>query len=440
MTETQLVKTNIVVGGSTVTRLGLRLLSTIILTRILDPSAFALVGLTGSILFLIEMMSDTGTRAFVLRQPHGEEPLTINCLWTFGMIRSSIMALVLVLLAGPIATFMSMPDLAIALYIAAPVFLLQGARSLAPFVEDRNNRPIKPIVIETAANAVGIAVTVVTTIIFESKWCIVIGLLYTPIVHLVLTYTLFNYARPRFTYDKTMYLEILNWAKFIIPSSMITVVLFESDKFIFGKLVAADVLGYYFLASSLAAIPNQFIMTYARRVIGPAVSEAIHSGRGDIADTYYATKNAMLLLIAFGIGGLAGMADLIIDVIYDDRYAQVAYFFGLLLIRSLLCLYTYPLEVLLVVRGRIRTTLIANLLRLVWIAIVIVPAYTMFDTLGLILAFVTSELPAAVFLVFATRREHLYKPAKEIIYAAVALLAYYASDQVQNLVYQLEWL
>lgn len=435
--DSKLAKTNFIVAGSTVTRLGLRLLSTVILTRLLDPSAFALVGLTASILFLFEMLSDTGTRSFVLRHEHGHKPLITNCLWTFGLIRSLILFVLALLLANPVANLMEMPDLAIALYVAAPIFLLHGARSLAPFVDDRNNKPIKPILVETVAHVVGVIITVLTTIIFESQWCIVIGLLYAPVIHLVLTFTQFEQQLPKLTFDKPTYLEIINWAKFIIPSSMITIFLFESDKFIFGKLVSAEMLGFYFLASNLAAIPNSLIMTYARRVVGPAVSAAIHGGQEDISTRYYQTKNAIMLLIAAGVGGLAGVAELMVDIIYDDRYAQVAYFLGFLLIRSLLCIYTYPLEVLLVVRGKIRTTLIANLLRLVWIAVVIFPAYTMFDTVGLILAFVTSEIPAAIFLAFITARDRMYRAQKEIVYLLVAVLAFYAGDLMQGLVYQM---
>ncbi len=435
--ESKLAKTNVVVAGSTATRLGLRLLSTIILTRLLDPSAFALVGLTASIMFLFEMLSDTGTRSFVLRHERGHESLITNCLWTVGMIRSVILCLIAVLVAKPVASLMSMPDLELALYIVAPAFLFQGARSLAPFVDDRNNRPIKPILVETVAHVIGTVITVVTTIIFDSKWCIVIGLLYAPIVHLILSFTLFEQERPRFTYDKALYWEIFHWAKYIVPSSIITIILFESDKFIFGKLVPAEILGFYFLASNLAAIPNGFIMTYARRVVGPAVSAAIHGGDPDISKRYYDTKNAILLLLAAGIGGMAGVADLLVDIIYDDRYAQVAYFLGFLLIRSILCIYTYPLEVLLVVSGKIKTTLIANLLRLAWIAIVIVPAYNMFDTVGLILAFVTSEIPAALFLAFATVRDRLYKVQREIVYVSVAALTFVASGLLQDTVYQM---
>ena len=433
--EAKLLKTNIVVAVSTATRLGLRLLSTVILTRLLEPSAFALVGLAGTVVFFVEMLSDTGTRSFVLRHERGQEPLITNCLWSFGLIRSVVLFVVLLALAEPVAQLMSMPDLATALYIISPIFFLQGARSLAPFVDDRNNKPVKPLMVETIAQLAGTVIVVVSTIVLESKWCIIVGMLYAPAIHLVLSYVSFKQVLPKLTFHKPTYLEIVNWAKFIIPSSVITMILFEGDKFIFGKLVSADTLGYYFLAANFAGIANGFIQTYARRVIGPAVSAAIHGGREDIAAVYYQTKNTMLLLIACGVGALAGMADLVIDIIYDDRYAAVAYFLGLLLIRSVLTIYTYPLEVLLVVSGRIRTTLIANLLRLAWIAIVIYPAYAMFGTLGLILAFVTSEIPAAVLSMIVTKREGMYRARKEIVYAGAAVLTYYLTTQVQSFVY-----
>ncbi len=51
----------------------LRLISNLILARLLSPDIFALTGLAVTTLFALEMMSDTGVRAFILKHKSGDQ-------------------------------------------------------------------------------------------------------------------------------------------------------------------------------------------------------------------------------------------------------------------------------------------------------------------------------------------------------------------------------
>lgn len=392
-----------------------------IVTRILEPDAFALVGLTGSIIFLFELVSDSGARSFILKHEKGNDTTLVNCVWTFGLLRSFVLFTIFLLMAEPIGSWLEIQDLSTALIITSPIFLLHGLRSLAPYLEDRRNRPARPILLEFLANLIATAIIIVSTLILESKWCMVVGLIYQPVLHVIFTHTLYQQPKIRFTFDKDIFIEILNWAKYIIPSSIITIIIFQGDKIIYGKMFTPEMLGFYYLASNFSRIPAGYIVNFSRRLVGPAMSEAIHGNDKDLKRTYYKSKNIILTLYAIALGLATGTANLIITIIYDDRYLAVGTFASILFVRSFLFALSHPLESFLVVRGKIRTTLIANVLRLIWVLITIYPFYSLLGSMGIVIAFVTMELPAVLFTSIASYRDGFYNFRIEAFYVLVFL-------------------
>ena len=51
-----------------------RLVSNLIIARILSPEDFAIMGLATSIVFAMNMLTDGGFRAFILRDARGDAP------------------------------------------------------------------------------------------------------------------------------------------------------------------------------------------------------------------------------------------------------------------------------------------------------------------------------------------------------------------------------
>src|ERR1700689_5244534 len=68
----------------------LKLGSSIILTRILQPEAYGIITILMSILFAVEMLSDLAVPPFIIRDPNGEEPRFLNTAWPIRLARSLI--------------------------------------------------------------------------------------------------------------------------------------------------------------------------------------------------------------------------------------------------------------------------------------------------------------------------------------------------------------
>ena len=120
----------LVLRGSTWTIAGsgsgqlIRLIRNLILTRLLFPEAFGLMTLVWMVMYGLEMLSDVGLGPAIIRDPRGDDPDFLNTAWTVQAIRGAVLWGASCLIAYPMATFYSAPDLAQLIPVAGLTALL----------------------------------------------------------------------------------------------------------------------------------------------------------------------------------------------------------------------------------------------------------------------------------------------------------------------------
>ena len=60
----------------------IKLSSSLVLTRLLAPQAYGIFGILLSIVFIVNLVSDVGTYAFLIRHPRGGEAKFVHAVWT----------------------------------------------------------------------------------------------------------------------------------------------------------------------------------------------------------------------------------------------------------------------------------------------------------------------------------------------------------------------
>jgi len=109
----------------------IRLLRSLILTRLLFPEAFGVMALVWTLMFALEMFSDLGLPAFVIRDKRGDDPAFLNTVWTLQAIRGVALWVACVLIAHPMALFYQEPMLSKLVPIAGLSAVLSGLNSTA---------------------------------------------------------------------------------------------------------------------------------------------------------------------------------------------------------------------------------------------------------------------------------------------------------------------
>ena len=111
-------------GLGQVVGLVVKLGSTLILTRMLAPEAYGILGTAMAVLTTLEWLSDLGIHPALIRHPKGDQREFLLTGWIMGLVRGSGLSICAALAAWPLSDFYSEPSLlGILLVLAARPFL-----------------------------------------------------------------------------------------------------------------------------------------------------------------------------------------------------------------------------------------------------------------------------------------------------------------------------
>lgn len=393
----------------------LRLLSTIVLTRMLAPEDFGVVGAVTSVLVIATMLTDAGFKALVIRHAEGDLPEFLDTVWTIKVVRSLLVASAIALLSGPVSSFLQKPDIQSAIVVSSSVFLIQGLESLgeSSALRRRSITRVSIVEISTSLFQVFSAITLATFI--ASYWAILLSLVFASTLRLVLSYAAFGNSQRHFRINKAHTMQVWAFARYVAPSSVIMMLVMQADKFIFARLMNFSDLGFYMIASNLVAAPMAFGLAYATRVLYPFYAQQWREHGSLSRHQFYDVRRRVVISYMTGVGFLIGLAPLLIDVLYDARYRSAAQYFQLLALASLLGLLNQSANEALTAIGRVQTQLYANLVRLGWLLVCGPIAFMAHGVIGVVAAVGLVELPALFFYWYALRRLRLLHWSEDAI-------------------------
>src|SRR5271165_4905015 len=109
-----------------------RLVSNIILARLLAPELFGLMLIVNTLATGISLFTDIGIFQNIIYSKDGDDPRYYNTAWSLQIIRGVVLFLVFLIAAVPVARFYNTPILESIVPISAIGFLIGGFTSVSP--------------------------------------------------------------------------------------------------------------------------------------------------------------------------------------------------------------------------------------------------------------------------------------------------------------------
>lgn len=415
--------TNVVVISVILTNL-LRALSSVVLTRLLMPEVFGIAGIIASITFTFGMVSDLGFQAFVVRHPDGDKPRFLNTIWTMAVLRSTILTVALLALAPTVAGLFGKPELTPVIATSALIFIIEGCASLTLLTALRHRMILRLSLLELAVLLLQIGLSFVLAYMWRSYWAILVSMLVSSGLKTLLSYLLFPNSLRKPEFDRQYMRDLWGFARFVTGSSMITLLLMQTDKVILGRLMPLDDFGFYILAGNLAAAPLAFTTAYASRVLFPAYSQLWRDQSDNLKAEFYDRRRIPSLLYTFAAGGLIGSAPLLIAILYDPRYEASALYLQLLAITPLFALASNAGNEALTATGHIKVTFQASIAKLAWFCVAGPAGYELGGVVGLVIAIGLMEIPAVLFKWFRMHQVDLLDLKQELFFLAAGVAGF----------------
>ncbi len=399
----------------------LRLGSVIFLSRLLFPEDYALVGMLMMVLTAMEMCSDMGIMAFMVRHEQSETRRYLDGVWTITMLRGLLLATSLFIAAPFIAPFMGMPEAVLPLQLYAGIFALKGMTSLRVIMAVRDGNEGKNAIFALVVQAIQLVVTIGFAFWLRSYWAIVIGTLVGEVVRMAISYLF--YAKPwqKFYLDKELFFELFAFSKFVILSSILSLILSQFDRFYVLKNLDKETAGVYFMAVNLAMPAGTIVYAYFWKVFYPEYLKLSRKSQASADEAYYSIQLRLRALFHFGAGFGLTAGTLIFTILFPEKWWGGGVFFSLLIVRALFMSMECPTEAYLVASGRIKMTLYANIMRLVWLVVAAFFAIQMDNIYLIILAAATIDILPIIAFNLMLWRKGVLKMKWEIGFIAITL-------------------
>jgi O-antigen/teichoic acid export membrane protein len=300
----------------------LRLASNLLLTRLLFPEAFGFMALVAVIIQGLAMFSDVGVSPAIMQSKRGDDQHFLDTAWTIQVIRGGLLWLFACAIALPVAQIYEEPLIAWILPCSGISLLIAG---FYPTRIDTANRHLllgRLTGLDLMAQATGITIAIFLAWYLQSVWALVISGISTAAI-LLLLYNLFLPGQSnRFTWEREAAQELINFGKWIFLSTICGFLYMQGDKLLLGKYLPLDQFGIYNIGFFLASFPLLMGGVLTRKVLIPLYRERPPA---ESIGNYRKLQKMRFLLTAAIIaltGGVSAAGVVLIEVLYDPRYAM----------------------------------------------------------------------------------------------------------------------
>ncbi len=301
-----------------------------VLANLLTKQDLGLMQLITIILIGMTMLSDVGIGPSIVQNKR-EDDRFLNTAWTMQVGRGVLIALGMIALARPAAWFFNEPRLELLLPVAALVSLAQG------FVSTRKhslNRELmlKPLTIVMIAEKIVVVAFAVAIAVYvtQTVWALVFATILGAVFHTVASHTYFPGIRNRFCWDRTAVSELVRFGKWIFISTMLAFASGQIDRLMVGKMISIEELGVYGIAVMMAAVPKTLLGHIGSQVIFPVVSKRQDLPRHELRAKLQKARARVLPAIAVGTALMFVTSDLLIQLLYAQRYHDAGWMLALL--------------------------------------------------------------------------------------------------------------
>ena len=413
-----LANPTVLVGTTFVIQNVIRLISTIILTRLLVPEAYGIVGILTSIAFAVTMLTDVGFQAFMLRHRDIDTKHFRDAMWTIRFLRSLALGCVFFVLADPVANWLGKPEALAALQLFSLSFIIDGALPISSITALSDGKIARYCIVDILMSALGLMITLGFALVSPDSYALVYSILITSLVRVIIIRLVLPDSFLVWQLDLPLIKEVLLFGRYIVASSVITLVIFQLDKIIMSRALDINSLGLYFLALNIAMMPRGLSDSIASKSLYPLYARSWKIPDHDMRGLLYSSRKYLDLPFIAGCLAVFALSGVIISILYDERYAAAETYLRILIIGGAPVMANIAINEFLVSKGVTSTTLSTNLVRLGWLATGAPLAIWLLGTMEFLIAVSLTEYFAYSFLIIRLKQLDLLIWNKEAIIAA----------------------
>jgi O-antigen/teichoic acid export membrane protein len=420
--EKQAVKGTVYIVAFYGMSVALRMVNSVVLTRLFAPELFGLMTLLTTVLVGLNLFSHIGLGDSVIQSPRGDEPVFLNTAWTLQVIRGFGLWAITVLVTWPVARFYREPRMLWLFPVIGFQCVIAGFASPSLLNLARHLGVGKASMLELTGQVVYFVVTLIWALVDRSIWALVGGRMVAELVRTAISFYIIPEIRPHFVLDKECVHSLLHFGKWILIGTALTFLATQSDRLILGKLISIEVLGVYGVAFSLSDMPRQIIMMFCTRVGYPFIARYAQSPRNEYRSVFIKYRWPVLAVGGLGLVLVICTGDQLVLHLYDHRYRAAAWMIGVLAAGLWHTMLYSTLGPAILALSKAHYNAFANGVYCVSLFALIPLGFHYYGTLGAVAAVAVADLPVYFVFLYAAYREHVGTALQDALATAAFLL------------------
>lgn len=415
----------------------LRLANNLIMTRLLVPEMFGIMMVANTVMVGLWLCSYIGLEHNVIQSPRGDDPKFLDAAWTFQILRGIFLWL-LALAASlglyfahqaglvPISSAYADPILPKVLIVLAFLPLLSGFESTKLYLASRHMQVKRLTILELGSQLLSVLAMIGFALVHQSIWALVFGAIISAVIRLAASFWIMPGQHNRFSWDVEAFSDLFGFGKWILLTTVMGFFVKSSDKLILGALVTPKLLGIYGIAIFMTAAINQVLSVWAGKVALPVFSKAYRETPERIANFYYKFSTPFNFVTLFLCGFLFNAGHVIIEMLYDSRYAAAGPMIQILSI-ALLGSRSVLAEQCYIAIGKPKLSVPMNIIQLVILFGGLAPAYRWYGMDGALYVIGLTTLFTLPITWYWLKKIGILNWKLELITLPALLLGYWAS-------------
>lgn len=302
----------------------IRLVSNLILTRMLFEEAFGLMALVSVFLSGLQLFSDIGIGPSIIQNERGDDEDFLNTAWTLQAGRGVILSVASLAGAAPFAEFYGEEQLRWLIPLCGLTALIAGLNSTRLFTVQRNLAMRELAFIEVGSALVGAVTMVVWAAVSPTVWALAWGGIASSLARMIASHVLLPGIRNRPRWDRDAVTRLITFGRWIFLSTLLTFIVAHSDRLIFGKLVPVGILGVYSIGAALAQLPQAALSHLAGQILFSVYSRVWNEDK-NLDEVFHRMRWPVMVAGGWMLAGFMAGGQTIIDILYDQRYANAGW-------------------------------------------------------------------------------------------------------------------
>lgn len=292
----------------------------IVLARLLNPEDFGMVALSDVFLGFAYLFADLGMGPAIIQRKEIDDDYLSTSFWV--SVATGLAITFLLCAASPlIAAFYGRDLLKEIIMLSSTTFLLGSLSSIHKTILTKKLEFNKIAYINITSKVISSISSVTIAFLGFGVWSLVLG---GAIGHLLVTPLAWHLEkwRPRLLFRKKCFVDMFGFSSNLLAFNFFNYFARNADNLIIGRVLGAEILGYYSLAYNVMLKPLQYISWSVGNVLFPALS-SLQESKERVRSAYVKVVRSISLITFPMMFGLIVVSREFILTFYGEKWEPV---------------------------------------------------------------------------------------------------------------------